>query len=243
MSEDRIVYLPDLHVPFNINLDPVFEFIQDFKPTTVILGGDAHDFTSVGQWIADQSRERLGGTLKENYKQLKSVALTPIQRAAPKAKKIYLRGNHERWIDLAVERDPNGVGFWELEGNLTPEWEIYAENVPYKASKHLYYIHGLYINEFHAKKTALAYHKNVCYGHIHDIQVHTLVSPIDEAQFFKAQSCGCLCHVNPQYMRNKPNKWVNGFNFAYVEKETGYFSDVQVYIVENKFWANGKRYR
>lgn len=243
MSEERIVYLPDIHVPFNIRLEPVFEFVHDFKPTTVILGGDAHDFTSVGQWVVDQSRERIGGTLQRNYDELKMFVFVPLNRATPKSKKVYLRGNHERWIDLAIERDPNGLGFWELENNIPKEWEIYAENVPYKASKHLYYMHGIYVNEFHAKKTALAYHKNVLYGHKHDIQVHTLVSPVDQAIFFKAQSCGCLCSVNPSYMRNKPNQWVNGFNFAYVDTSTGYFSDVQVYIVENKFWANGRRYQ
>jgi len=44
-------------------------------------------------------------------------------------------------------------------------------------------------------------------------------------------------------MKNKPNRWVNGFNYAYVEKKTGLFWDTQVTIVEGKFWANGRKYK
>src|SRR5271169_5181684 len=104
MSESRILFLPDLHIPYNINLDSVCEFAQDFKPTTIIFGGDTHDFTSVCHWIADQSRALVGGTVMQNYKELISVGITPFFKAAPKAKFIYLTGNHEDWIRQAIER-------------------------------------------------------------------------------------------------------------------------------------------
>ena len=243
MSEDRIVYLPDLHVPFNIPLGPVFEFIEDFKPTIVILGGDAHDWPSVCHWIADQSRVLEGGTIARNYEELKNVVLMPLTYVTQRAKKIYLKGNHERWLDLAIELNPNGKGFWELEHNLPKEYQILGENVPFGAGPHLYYIHGIYVNKHHAASTVAAYDKSVIYGHTHDVQSFMHISPVDIKQFKTAQSAGCLCTMNPHYMRNKPNKWVNGFNFAYVDKQTGFFSFVQVYIVDNKFWANGRKYK
>ena len=117
------------------------------------------------------------------------------------------------------------------------------ENVPFKAGPNLVYIHGTYTNEFHAKKTVLAYHSSVIYGHLHTIQTHMLVSPIDSDKFYKASCVGCLCHLNPHYNRNRPNAWVNGFSYAYVDKKTGTFNDFTPIIVKGNFWAEGRRYR
>ena len=43
----RIAALFDIHRPFNIPLDPVLEFLKDFKPHITVIGGDAHDFPSL----------------------------------------------------------------------------------------------------------------------------------------------------------------------------------------------------
>jgi hypothetical protein len=61
--------------------------------------------------------------------------------------------------------------------------------------------------------------------------------------FYKGQSCGCLCNLNPDFMKNRPNKWVNGFNYCYLDEESGLFWDTQVTIVDGKFYTMGRRYR
>jgi 3',5'-cyclic AMP phosphodiesterase CpdA len=242
MSEDRILFLPDIHTPHNIPLENVWRFTEDFKPTVIILGGDVSDWESVCHWVADQSRILKGGTIKQNYEDLKKIVLDPLRKAAPKAETILLEGNHERWLRMAAEMNPNGEEYWGLRDNLPAYIKIYKENVPYKASDHLYYIHGLYTNIYHARKTVEAFHKTILYGHVHDVQRYTAVSPIDVDQYYTGASCGCLCNMNPYYMRNRPNRWTNGFNFCYVDKKTGEFSETQVYIIKNRFWANGRRY-
>ena len=243
--EQRILFLTDFHVPYNIPLDPIFQFTKDFKPTTLILGGDVHDWTSVSMWIADQSRALDGGTIEQNYEQMKNVVLDPLYRAIGKdCGVVFLTGNHEDWLSQAARLNPNGRGFWELENNLADyEMSIRPINVPYRASKNLVYIHGIYTNEYHAKKTVGAYHNSVLYGHTHDRQEYTEVSPIDAHKLYKGASCGCLCTRNPNYLRNKPNRWVNGFNYAYLDSKTGDFNDFFVYIIKNRFWANGHRYK
>jgi len=238
----RIVSLFDTHVPFQIPLDPVMEFIQDFRPTIVVLGGDLHDWTAVSHWIADQSRYLDGGVIAENYAQLKSVLLTPVMAAAPDAKVVYLKGNHEEWIDMALRIQPNGRGYWELERNVPEEIQIIQVNMPYAVNSNLVYIHGLYTNEYHAKKTVNAYHTSVIYGHVHTVQSYMMVSPVDSTKFYKGQSVGCLCHLNPMFMKNKPSAWINGFSYAYVDDDDS-FQDEPVIIVKNKFWANGRRYQ
>lgn len=243
MSEQRLVYLPDIHTPFNIRLDPVYHFIHDFKPTTIILGGDVHDFTAVSDWIADQSRALIGGTVMQNYDAIKEEVLHPLRDAAPRAKVVYLEGNHEYWVRNAIERNPNGQGYWELERNVPSYVQIVPFNQAFHVNDHLCYLHGLYTNKYHAFQTVHACHKTVLYGHTHDVQRYTDVSPVDVSHFYTGASCGCLCTLNPHYMKNKPNRWVNGFNFCYVDDSTKEFNETQVYIIRNRFWALGRKYQ
>jgi predicted phosphodiesterase len=241
---DRILAIFDTHIPFNIPLDPIFNFIEDWKPTKIILGGDMHDWTSVSQWIGDQSRALDGGLILDNYEELRNVLLRPLERAAKDAEVIYLVGNHEYWLQQAAGINPNGRGYWELENNIDLKFynmKIIPINVPYAINKNLVYIHGIYLNKYHAEKTVNSYHTSVFYGHTHDHQSYTLVSPININHFYKGQSCGCLCSRNPTYMKNRPNKWVNGFNFVYTEGK--FFWDTQVTIVDNKFYANRRMYK
>jgi predicted phosphodiesterase len=243
VSDRKIVALFDCHVPFNIPLGPVFEFIQDFKPTEIILGGDVHDWTAVCAFVTDQSRALDGGTLAENYVALTRTVLQPCHKAAPKAKIVYLVGNHEDWLRKAANADPNLRGFIELEENLPKDIQIIPVNQAYHVNEHLCYLHGLYTTKYHAFQTVHAVHKTVLYGHTHDVQRYTDISPVDISQFYTGASCGCLCTMNPSYLKNRPNRWVNGFNFAYVDDKTKEFSETQVYIIRNKFWANGRRYK
>jgi hypothetical protein len=156
---------------------------------------------------------------------------------------VYLEGNHEYWLRKAAEYNPNGKGFWELEVNLPKSIEILPMNKPYRASDHLYVTHGSRVNKYHAYWMVHDWHKSILYGHTHDHQSYTEISPIDETQFVKGQSCGCLCTINPDYLKNKPNRWANGFEYIYVEKETGFFWDQYVAIVNGKFHANGRWYK
>lgn len=242
MSDRKIVALFDCHVPFNIPLDPVFEFIQDFKPTEVILGGDCHDWTAVCLWVADQSRALDGGTVLQNYADLKSTVLDPLRKVAPKAKTIYLEGNHENWLRKASLINPNGRGYWELENNLPKDIQIIPVNQAYKVGPNLVLIHGIYHNLYHARKTVEAFHISVIYGHMHTFQSHTLISPVDSSKYYVGQSIGCLSTLNPAFMKNKPNAWMNGFCYIHLNAD-GSFHHVPVVIVKGKFYANGRRYK
>jgi predicted phosphodiesterase len=242
MSLEKIVFLTDIHAPHNIELGPIFEFIQDFKPNKIVLGGDIHDFTSVCQWIADQSRTLVGGTILQNHDELKRVVLEPLHKAAPKAEITYITGNHEDWLRQAVSIKPEFAGLVELERHLPKQIRLLQLNQAYHVNKHLCFLHGLYTTKYHAFQTVHAVHKSVFYGHTHDIQRYTDISPVDVSQFYTGASCGCLCTLNPSYMKNKPNRWVNGFLFLYVDTKTDEFFENQVYIVHNKFVAEGRLY-
>lgn len=243
----KIVALYDTHIPFNIKLDPIFDFIVDFKPDTIILGGDMHDWTAASHWIADQGSALDGQSIKKCYNELKDILLDPLRGAKPShSRMVYLLGNHEDWLQQTINLNRNGRDYWEMENNIDLKgyrMELIPVNNPFVVNDHLCYIHGVYTNEYHAKKTVQAYHTSIFYGHVHDVQVYTQVSPISIDHFYKGASVGCLCNLNPSYMRNKPNRWVHGFHFCYVNDKTGAFHDTQVFIVKGAFWANGRYYK
>jgi predicted phosphodiesterase len=241
---EKIVALFDTHIPYHIPLGPVFEFIYDFKPNTIILGGDMHDFEPASHWISNQSIELDGKSLLQCYKQLQKCLFEPLFRVIPNnTKVIYLMGNHEDWVRQTVNLNRNGQGYWEVERNLPRRVTLIPFNTSYTAGPNLVYIHGIYTNENHAKKTVGTFHNSVLYGHTHDRQEYTEVSPIDSKKLYKAASCGCLCQRNPNYLRNRPNRWVNGFSYTYLDNKTGFFNDYFVYIIEGRFYVNGRLYK
>ena len=116
-------------------------------------------------------------------------------------------------------------------------------NVPHRIGHNLIIIHGTYTNLYHARKTVEAYHVSTIYGHVHTFQSHMLVSPVDNNKFYTGQSIGCLCTLNPQFMKNRPNAWVNGFCYVYWNESDDSFQLVPVVIVHGQFRANGKLYK
>lgn len=239
----KIVALFDIHYPHNIPLDPVLEFMEDFKPDVTVIGGDAHDFAALSYWASDQSRTLDGGTIKENLRELNNYVIAPIRKAVGKKSEIvYLEGNHEHRIALATTQKPDLRGFIELEKNLPPDIKFFPINIPYRANKNLVFIHGLYLNVYHARRTVDAFHKSVYYGHVHTFQSHMAVSPVDVQDYYIGQSIGCLSNLNPDFMKNKPNAWTHGFAHGYMEDDNT-FQINPTPVVKGKFWALGRKYR
>lgn len=245
MRPMRVLTLPDIHTPYNINLKPIWKFAADFKPDVIVLSGDVSEWEPASHWIADQSLRLEGKSILKCHNEVKEIVLDPILRIPGSPRVVFMKGNHEDWLDQCIDICKNGKGYWELESNINVKKyhiEFVEINKVWRPCENLVYIHGIYTNEFHSKKTVQAYHTSVLYGHTHDYQVYIQVSPLDTGKFYKAASMGCLCNLNPHYGKNKPNRWVHGFNYAYVNEDTGFFNDTQVLIVKGGFWAMGKYY-
>lgn len=236
----KVVELPDLHWPNAINLEPVWSFIEDYNPDYVVLLGDAMDFESISPWMENKRVIISGQDLRGEYDGFKEHILSNLVGR----KKIYISGNHERWIDLAIDNNPNARGYWEIHNNIdTNENDILL--LPFNNSElilgHLVLMHGKYILDHHAKKTAYVYAPyNVLYCHTHDVQKYLKITPIGN-QPVVAESIGCLCTKNPHYMKNQPNSWINSFGVTEFYG-SGYFNHTTVHIINNKFCWNGRRY-
>lgn len=237
-----VAFLPDEHRGYSIDTRPVYNCLADIKPTIIIKGGDSLDLAYLSHWNEMKPRHWTGKFLSKDY-EAEAAQIDQIKAKLKPRRLIYLEGNHEHWVEQFLDKFPYLEGTLDVKQGLKlaqrgVEWVPVNHTVKIG---HLYYMHGMYTNPDHAKKTALNYQRCVRYGHTHDHQVHSVVSPVDASNVFNAMSCGCLCHRNPEYNHGRPNKWQNGFSIAYV-LPNGTFTDYFIQIIKGRFVWNGKLY-
>jgi len=149
----------DLHYPHHN--EPLWKnflkVVRKLKPKVFVFGGDNMNMDAVDHWMHEQKRTRKmeGKRILAEYNGFKEEILNPLEKILPKdCRKIWLNGNHEEWMELAIDKITQGEGYWEIENNLHLKergWETYKYGKYAKVGK-LYFIHGQYTNLAHAKK-------------------------------------------------------------------------------------------
>lgn len=236
----KVMVLPDVHYPFNINLSNVEKFMADYKPDVIIYLGDLLDLSYLSKYDKD-NKLSVGDKLRKEYDGV--IALIEKHRKLSKASEVYfVEGNHEYRVRKFLESFPSGTGFIEIPiaMDLKKKGIEWIELNKWVNIGKLYFTHGLYINTYHARKHLDMYQRNIIYGHTHTIQVHSGSHPFDKDLPHVAKSIGCLCNINPAYMKNRPNQWINSFYIAEIEKD-GSFSDNIITIVKGSFRVPGFR--
>lgn len=248
----REVALFDLHHPHNISLDPILTFLREYKPDVLILGGDAMDAGPFSHW--NKSKIGILRTLplpKDMFASFVTDILVPLRDAVGDSCFItFLQGNHCDWIRQALEDDPRGEGYWNIEANcggipdlIIPYVESDKVSVHYNHFKlgKLIFLHGYRTGTYHARYVADDYNRPVRYGHVHDLQSYTHRTAVDVDDFHVARSCGCLCDLNPIYAKSRPSRWAHAFQYGEVEPDGSFFDEVPV-IVRGRFMAGGVKY-
>jgi hypothetical protein len=159
-------------------------------------------------------------------------------------RRTFMIGNHEYRIDTYVERNPELQDFIDIVRHLRLRergYNIIPFNEYHKVGK-LSVIHGYYWNMYHSKKTVDVFEGNVVYAHVHNPQMYTKLSPIDRKGYHMATALPCLCNIKPDYHKNAPNFWVNGFGIVEHLPATGFFNLYTIIIIEGSFMWNGKYY-
>lgn len=234
----RIMALPDLHIPHNIDLSSIEVFMAEFKPTHLIYLGDTLNFDCVSHWIEAELRDREGLRLKDDYDRANEI-IARHRKIVGRAKIIYFIGNHEDWINHTVSKNPQYEGMLEVENWVKNVDQFIPFNEMWSIG-HLNYIHGMWINKYHAAKHVDSFMCNLIYGHTHDVQEFTKVTPQDRHPI-KAKSIGCLCKYDMPYMKKRPSNWVNAFSIAYIRPD-GTFNEYTINIFDNHFSFCGRNY-
>lgn len=257
-SPKRIVALFDQHYPHTIPafwnhktpkvLSPVFKFIRDFDPHIIVHGGDQLDLGCVSHWNRGKPKLIEGKRLADDYKGYNLLLDTLEKQTKSLETHTMLQGNHDYWIDMLVEEFPQAMeGMIEVQKNLNlaSRGIKWVENGRTWNAGKLYFHHGDwkkgYLPEYHAKAIGMTFGKNMLYGHTHTEQAWTKVSPIDE-HAIQTQCVGTLSNLNPAWMRNSPNAWVNSFWVGHILSNGNYYGHT-VKIIGGEFMYDGQLYK
>jgi len=236
----------DLHYPHHTQRlwDNILRLTADMQPDVFVFGGDNMHMDPFSHWNHDRNKRRQleGKRVKKEYAGFQSAILDPLEeRLGDECRRIFMLGNHEKWVADYTDEHPEVEGYFEVENNLALDrWELYEYGESAEVGK-LHFIHGLYCLLHNAAKTVTVYHRNVVYGHGHTYQAHTEVTPLD-SDAHTAVQIPCACDMNPDYARNKPNAWLQGFAIFHI-RAGGNFNLYPVIAVDGHFTApNGTYY-
>ena len=237
----KVVAVADTHAPEQdvMALNCACNYISYYQPDKIIHLGDAGDFKSVSHWIQNKRLLTEGLRVNDDIKNAVDV-LNVIKSAAPSAELVLTMGNHDDWCNKYIEEHSEIEGLLDIEEEYKRAgWQVIKINKPYQVGK-LVFGHGWFVGKYHANSTIHAFSKSVIYGHTHTFQAHT-ESFLDGEKM--AMSIGCLCDMNPHYLRNRPNRWVHGFATIDIDIATGEFFIDFIKIIKGRFSRNGIIYK
>jgi hypothetical protein len=229
-------------------LSCMLQFAADFKPHDVILGGDILDCGPIARHHnKGKPRKTEGFRLLRDAEECRENIINPLQSLVPRDGQLsYIVGNHEDWIEDLLDEDPALEGLVNIRKllNLGTRWNVIEQGRGIQYHK-LYFLHGDTIKggEHCAKAGVLNYERNVRFGHFHTLQQYTKTSPIDAEVAKTGVAIPCLCSKDVGYMERIPNKWVQGFEWGYVDDGGGPFEDHVAIIIRGNAVINGKLYR
>ena len=243
----KTVLLPDIHHP-HVDwraMEAVNQFIVDYDPDEMVYMGDQISLDCISTWNRRKPLLTEGKRLMKDYNDFNNEILKVHEDITRKdIRRTFMIGNHEYRVDMYCERHPQLTDFIDIARHLELEergYKVIPFNEVHRVGK-LNVIHGYYWNMYHAKKTVDAFEGNIVYAHVHNPQMYTKISPIDIKGYHTATSLPCLCDIKPDYHKNAPNFWVNGFGIVEHLPATGFFNLYTVIIIEGSFMWNGKYY-
>lgn len=246
----KAIVLGDMHIPYHdvavVNL--VYDFIAANNFDLVILIGDMADCYDISDFSKDPERGVRfideARIVRANLKQLR-------ESAGKKARIIYISGNHEhRLRRFLIRNAPQLVGF---PGTTIPEvfgfkelkiewvgcaaerfcdtyWQFEDYEILFghwaRVAKHSAYTGKLIMDD---------YGISLIQGHVHSFGTHERNLERGPVQ---AWENGCLCDLNPLYMKQK--NWMHAFHVVWFETP-GHFFDVEsVRIINGQFRYGGE---
>jgi hypothetical protein len=242
----RVALLADIHYP-GVDWPSMYavnEWLADYQPDTIVYMGDQLSLDVISTWNKNKPLLREGQRLAEDYAGFDEAILQEHERIVPKAKRVWLDGNHEERVNWYLQSNPEMMGFIEPHRVLKLEergYEYLSYNKIYKLGK-LNICHGFFYNIHHAAKTVNVFESSVAYAHVHTAQSFTKMSPLDSDNYHQATCIPCLSNTKPDYKANAPTRWINGFGIVEIINANRFFNLYTVIINKGTFIYNGKVY-
>lgn len=225
----------DIHWPktHHATKDALLDFNHATKPDVFLLGGDQFDNGCISHFNKKKPFYRPRSAYRNDERSFEAGFLTPLEASLPKGcEKVWVIGNHDAWEFQMVEEHPELEGLIDRVTSLRLRergWKIIEIGNAYRFGK-LNFCHGEWLTgignqagQYPSKKLVDTYAGNAVGGHTHAPQCFTRVSPINQSQKHMAWISPILGNTNPEYMRNRPSAYTNGFNTTEFT-ETGNFN-------------------
>lgn len=217
------------------------KFLKYYKPDMHLILGDFVDCDGASPWPAKNLEpKRLVPEMKIGREMLKRL----VDATPSCSTRIFLEGNHENWIIQALTKVPELFQDLEdlgiqvnLKSMLALEkygYELFPVNHFIQIAK-AHFTHGLYTCANHAKKHLDVLKVNIYYGHLHDVQEHNQTS-MDGGM--ESVSCGCLCKLDAEFLKGKPNNWVHSHTTFEFQRD-GTYHRLKHLIYNGKTTFNG----
>lgn len=228
-------------------LDTALEFGAWWKPDETLTGHDFMEFAPISYWNRRKKLDMEGRRLSYDFAYANQV-LDKIC-AFTKQKITFQPGNHDIWLNSYVQMHPyldtiltqkelldfKGREIDYIKGQTFESMKMYRVG---KAS----FIHAFLkprtnTTKYHSARMSEDYGKSIFYGHWHTFQVFTRISWDSKPN--TAVAIGSLSNLNPGWMRNMPNNFVNQFLFMEFDSK-GHFSYYCPIMINGKFRFQGK---
>lgn len=244
------VVIPDSHGCF---IDPLaasacLAIIKAVKPTEIVHLGDAVDASGIFSKFPPQYVREMSYSYKNDIGAAKEF-LSDVKKAAPKADKYFLYGNHEdhaeRFIastyssredaelampafDPAVLLDLKGLGYTYLRRS---EQHKGMATRGVLSLEGCHFAHGLTACMHAASKHLDIMGESIAFGHTHRMQMLTKRRP--NGKVITAQCPGTLAKLNPLYQHGTPNTWSHGVGLQFVDR--GQLFAMNIQIIDGRF--------
>lgn len=238
---EKAAFIGDWHIPYHdpIAVELVLKFLEWFRPDTVFILGDYIDAYSVSRFDKDPQRLL---SLQSELDEARGI-LCKLRRVCPRARIIYIAGNHEdrlrRYLWKAPEISvldnlqlPALLGLEELDIDYHGyerqlEWHGLLVEHGDRVSKHSAYT---------AKAMLEARGVSGISGHSHRLAAYYRTDNGGVKVWYEN---GCVCDTNPTYVIGKPN-WAQGFTVAHALKGRQRFAASQIPILSGRLFYDGR---
>ena len=227
----RWIILPDMQVPFEDrkSLAAVEKYMSAYKWDGYLNLGDFLDFAEISKYVKGKPgliETDVASTFAAGREILKRHAKI-LRTENVDCRMVLLQGNHDYRAMSYCEEHPElreqldyakNLGLAELDVEWVESW---AKGKLFKIGN-AYFLHGNYINKYHAAKMVDQYGVCVYYGHTHDVMTFPKMTK-GNGQTLEAGSLGCLCRYDQSYMQGRPHNWQQAVTTMFVQPN-GYYN-------------------
>ena len=246
----RWIVMSDAHVPEHDrpSIAAVFDYIEKNRKSIygVVLLGDILDANNISHHTKGKPGLRRRGGLQADIDICTREILDPIDRLLPKAEKVFVEGNHCRFLTDFLDEAPEfeGALSWPKLLDLDRRgWRFISQGGTFNIGP-LILLHGDTVGSGAniAKKIVDCYCASTLSGHVHSFNVATKCSEVKQKDRWVSMTIPCLTTLSPSYAKARPNAHLRGF--AIVESYDGgrLFNAYVPIINEGKFCLGGEVY-